>query len=32
MTNLYKIEIAGYSEIDKYAGETYPVLHNVSKK
>ena len=32
MTNLYKIEIAGYSEIDKYASKTYPVIHNVSEK
>ena len=31
MTNLYKIEIAGYSEIDKYASKTYPVIHNVSE-
>lgn len=32
MTNLYNFNIAAYSEIDKYASETYPVIHNVSKK
>ncbi len=32
MTNLYNIEIAAYSEIDKYASESYPIIHNVSKK
>lgn len=32
MTNLYNFKIAGYSEIDKYASESYPIIHNVSKK
>lgn len=31
MTNLYNFNIAAYSEIDKYASKTYPVIHNVSE-